>query len=217
MPSSNAIIKAKNVKILRENSDAGLTVAGDKGGTVGNVRPKSVMTAHEKDQQKQMKIVEEAKREAFEKGIVEGRNSREREIVSAMTAMSAVIAEIGASKKKFYLENEKEMLELVLAIARKVIHTEVSAGKDVVLAVLREAVKKVADESNLKVLLNPEDLSFITEMKQTLLQENALFKNAAFEGDESIKKGGVLLETAHLEVDARIEQQFEKIRESLKM
>jgi flagellar assembly protein FliH len=217
MPSSSTIIKAKNVKLLSNNHESALSAADAKGRSLGDVRTKSAMTAQEKDEQRWLEVVDEAKKGAYENGILEGRKLREREFVSAITAIYTAIEEIGTFKKKFYLENEEEMLELAIAIARKVIHTEVKESRDVVLAVLREAVKKITDENGLKVRLNPEDLRFIVEMKQELLQESNLFENAVFDGDAGIKKGGVVLETDHLEVDARLEQQLDKIKKSFKM
>jgi flagellar biosynthesis/type III secretory pathway protein FliH len=52
------------------------------------------------------------------------------------------------------------------------------------------------------------------DMKQDLSQEVGWLKNSAFEGDGSIKPGGVLLETVSGEIDARLDQQLAEIKKS---
>jgi len=72
----------------------------------------------------------------------------------------------------------------------------------------------VVDHENIKIRLNPEDLRFLMDLKQDLSQEVGWLKSSAFEGDGSIKPGGVLLETASGEIDARLEQQLNEIKKS---
>ncbi|MCK9362247.1 MAG: flagellar assembly protein FliH [Syntrophales bacterium] len=218
MPSSDTVIKAKNVKLLkgRPNS-AALTSENREDRQSGSRSSQSGLKSLGPEQEKWVKIIDTVKKEAYEKGFAEGEKLRKKELLDAVVAMSAAVKEIGTLKKKFYEENEKDVLQLALAVARKVIHTEVSASSDVVLSVLKDAVKEIANEKGLKVRLNPDDLRVIMELKNDLFQENAAFKNAVFEGDAGIKRGGVALETEHLEVDARLEKQLDKIKESFKI
>jgi flagellar assembly protein FliH len=108
------------------------------------------------------------------------------------------------------------MLGLACSIAEKVIHTEVSTNNEIVLAVLRDAVKNVVDRDGIKIRLNPDDLRFITEMNPDFLQGISGLKNMTFEGDAGIQRGGVILETISGEVDARLEQQLTEIKKTFK-
>lgn len=217
MPSSNAIIKAENVKLMRQNSpsapppDVRNNAGRQGGGSVGNEA-----ISRNDEQSKWLKITSTIKKESYEKGFAEGLEFRKKEFLAVVAAMTAAVTEIRTLKKKHYAEKENEMLDLVLAVARKVIHTETTINKNVALEILRETVKNINDEGVLKVHLHPEDLRFIMEMKNELLKENEIFKNAVFESDAGLERGGVLLETEHLEVDARLDHQFEKIKEAFK-
>lgn len=217
MPSSNAIIKAENVKLLRPNStsapppDVRNAGSRDGNGSVGNAA-----SPRNDEQLKWSKISSALKKESYEKGFAEGLEFRKKEFLSSIAAITAAITEIRTLKKRHYAEKENEILDLVLAVARKVIHTETTSNRNVALGILREAVKNINDEGGLKIHLHPDDLRFIMEMKSELLKENEIFKNAVFESDAGLERGGVLLETEHLEVDARLDHQFEKIKEAFK-
>jgi flagellar assembly protein FliH len=218
MPSSDStVIKAKNVKLLRGRAISRAVCSDESEGGTEERPPQYKKTAREHEQDKWSQIIETVKKESYEKGFADGTASQKQEVASSVAAMAAAVKEVRTLKKRFYAENEKELLDLVLAVAGKVIHKEVIADRGVVLAVLRDAVKKVADEAGLKVRLNPDDLKFITEMKKDILNENEIFRNAVFEGDETIRRGGVLLETEHLAVHVTPEQQLDKIREAFKI
>jgi flagellar assembly protein FliH len=218
MPSSNAIIKAENVKLLRSYStSAPLPDVKNTGSSRKTTGSEGKGTTHQNEEQsKWLQISSAFKKESYEKGFAEGLEFRKKEFVAAIAAMTAAVTELRTLKKKHYAEKENEILDLVLAVARKVIHTETTINRNVALEILREAVKNINDEGGLKVHLHPDDLRFVMEMKKELLKENEIFNNAVFESDAGLERGGVLLETEHLEVDARLDHQFEKIKEVFK-
>ncbi len=218
MPLSDSVIKARDVRLLRESHDH--SVANLDSGRNGRNDDSSRLAAIALLQQEKehlLKSIDTAKQEAYEKGFQEGLEHKRQDLLSAISAISAAVEEVTTFKQRFYDENEQDVLDLVLAVAEKVIHTELTVNRSIALAILKDSVKKVAEEDGLRIRLNPEDFEFVMEMKKHLAPENNVFKKAVFESDSSVRRGGVLLETEHLEVDARLEQQFEKVKESLKM
>ena len=67
-----------------------------------------------------------------------------------------------------YQKIEQEVVELALAIARKVICREIEVDKEVVVCVAREALTKIEDPGNIKIKMNPADLKFIHQTKYQL-------------------------------------------------
>lgn len=217
MPSSNAIIKAENVKLLRSHATSAPLPDGKNTGSGKEAGSEGKETTFQNDEQsKWLQASSALKKESYEKGFTEGLEFRKKEFIAAIAAMNSAVTELQTLKKRHYAENENEILDLVLAVARKVIHTEAAINRNVALEILREAVKNINDEGGLRVHLHPDDLRFIMEMKKELLKENEIFNNAVFESDPGLERGGVLLETEHLEVDARLDHQFEKIKEAFK-
>jgi flagellar assembly protein FliH len=216
---SDKIIKAKNVKLM--DTPAGTQVqylSGNGELRESGVSPKgSELFSHAGEPGRFSEGIANVKKEAYGKGFSDGIESRKKEIVQILNAMVEVTRETAELKKKLYTEAEEQMLHLVFSIAEKVIHTEVSTNRKIVLEVLREAAKSVVDRDSIKIHLNPDDLRFIMEIKPDLFQEIHWLKNAAFEEDASIKPGGVLLETLSGEVDARLEMQLKEIKSSFKI
>ena len=218
MRLSDKVIKAKNVKMIEDpvHPDGKLpsNITGMKS---SSLYPKaSVLFTRGGEKGKLEEKIAEAKKEAHAKGFAEGVESRKQEFLVALNAMAGVTREIGEVRKRIFSEVEEQMLGLACSIAEKVIHTEVGTNKEIVLAVLRDAVKNVVDHDGMKIRLNPDDLRFITEMKPDFLQGISGLKNTIFQEDASIKRGGVILETISGEVDARLEQQLTEIKKTFK-
>jgi flagellar assembly protein FliH len=216
---SDKIIKAQNVKFMEKPAGTHVQYLGSKGGLRESGVPQkgSDLLLHAGEPERLSQEIANVKKEAYEKGFTNGIESRKKEIVQILKAMTQVTREVVELKKRLYAEAEEQMLHLVFSIAEKVIHTEVSTNKKIVLEVLREAAKNVVDRDSIKIHLNPEDLRFIAEIKPDLFQEFNWLKSAVFEEDASIKPGGVLLETLSGEVDARLEQQLEEIKSAFKI
>ncbi len=165
---------------------------------------------------------EEANRrekEAYQKGFYQGREEGIRlgqeEIKPYVTIIEAIQAEWAERKEKFFEENELVVVRLAFEIAKKVIHQEVSANPDLVLYVVREALKKASNSQNLVIKLNPQDVAVLERGKDDRLPELKKFDRLEIVPDESIERGGCILDTDSGLLDARLEVQLKKIEEAL--
>ena len=159
-------------------------------------------------------------KKAFQKGFIEGEkaafDSQAVGVASAVQSMNRAIAEIRRLSQEIYQSIEREVVELALSIARKVVCQEIKINRDVVLCVTREALSQVDVPGKIKIRLNPADLEFITSIQgqnSTFLQE---VDKVTFEAEESISSGGCVIETQLGEIDARIEKQFQVVEEKFR-
>jgi flagellar assembly protein FliH len=214
IPLSDNIIKAKDIRVVKIEPGAprktGLNTA--TGGMADKQWPPS---DGEKERMDSPQLIDKVKKEAYEKGFAEGVGFKKKEMEAALHAISVVLSEVKQLKKDFYAGIEDEMLKLALSVARKVINMEISSNRQVVLAVLNKATRKISEANGLKIFLNPDDLSFIMGMKEELFRENTLLRDAVFESSPGVERGGVLLETDKYEVDARLDEQFKIIKGAL--
>jgi len=111
---------------------------------------------------------------------------------------------------------EKEVVELALAIARKVICREIEMDKEVVVCVAREALAQVEDPGKITIKLNPADLQFINETKYQLSEMIENIGNVTLESEGGIQSGGCVVETDLGEIDARIDHQLQAVEESFR-
>lgn len=130
----------------------------------------------------------------------------------ASKAIDKLIGELETAKKRLLERSEREMLDLVLLVVGKVIHKKVDEDRDIIVSVLRDAIKGIREKEGARVRLNPEDYRYITEVNPDFL---SACEDIALERDEEIGRGGAVIETRSGTVDARLDGQLDKVRESL--
>lgn len=162
------------------------------------------------------RIQQQAFEQGFADGLREGRVQGEAEFSSLVKMLSTLHNEFASLKERFYEEHQDIILELALKIARSVIHNEIRIHNDVVVHILKDAIRLAMDRERLKIRVNPEDLSVCLERKPEILKSADGIKQIIFEPDETIAQGGALIEYAFGEIDARIDQQFFELEDRLR-
>lgn len=153
----------------------------------------------------------EAYGKGFSKGETEGINRKQKELALAAESLAKLTRELKVLKKDFLKDSEKEIIDLVFSIAGSVIHKEVKTDRDVILSVISDAMRTIQEKKNVSIRLNPEDYRYMTEAKSDFLDS---FKDILIEKDEKIDQGGAVIKTHSGTLDARLDQQLNKIRES---
>jgi len=159
--------------------------------------------------------IKQIQQDAYGKGYAEGLKSQNKDIAAKLEVLAAVTKTIPQIKKDILEKGEEQMVKLALAIAEKILQQEVSTRKEIILDVLKGALKKIAETDGMKVHLNPQDFRYMMEVKKDFLQSFDGIRNLVFEEDSSIKRGGAVVETMFGEVDARLENQLKEIKTAL--
>jgi len=170
------------------------------------------------------KLDTQAYQEGFKAGLEKGTNEGERvgfewateKLEPLLDSLQQGLLQLKNLRQNTYQGIEKEVVELALAIARKVICREIEVDKEVVVRVAREALAKVEDPGRIIIKLNPSDLEFINETKYQLSEMIGNIDNLKLESEGSIQSGGCLVETDLGEIDARIEHQLQAVEESFR-
>jgi len=153
--------------------------------------------------------------EAYARGFAEGQKSKHKEVIDALESLATATKSIPTIKKNILEKGEEQMVKLALAIAEKIIQQEVSTKKDVIFAVLKNAIKNIAETEGMKIRLNTQDFRYMMEVKKDFLQSFDGIRNVVFEEDSSIKRGGAVVETMFGDVDARLESQIKEIKTAM--
>ncbi len=153
--------------------------------------------------------------QGFSAGVQKGQELQKSALRKTTETMSGLISQLSALKQQVLDHAETEMLHLVLAIAKKIIHREAAVDSGIVMDVIRQAIRHVADRDGMKIRLNPADFRQIMMIKEDFLQSVDGVKNVVFEEDSGIQQGGAVIETRFGEVDARLDRQIEELAASL--
>lgn len=162
----------------------------------------------------------EIEKQAFQKGFQAGEKSAldslRTEVDAAVQSMTRAIAEIQNLRQEIYHSIEREVVELALSIARKVVCQEIKINPEVVVCVAREALSQVDVPGKIKIRLNPADLQFITSAQGRISEILHQMDNVTLEAEEGIASGGCLIETNLGDIDARIEKQFQVVEDKFR-
>lgn len=153
----------------------------------------------------------DGKQEGLEEGEKKGFASANTKFESLMEALHQALEQLQGLRGKAAREFESEVVELSLAIARKVVYRETSTDREIVLAVAREALKQLENPGKIKIKINPADLQAAEEAGIGFCDLAENVKQIRVEAEASIDAGGCVIETDCGEIDARIDQQLQTV------
>jgi len=202
--SGRKVIKSEDVKFFRAPGDLALSADGFDPERVKDAFARKIRIAEQ-----------ECYERGLSDGIRKGRELEKNETLQTLQAMSVIVKEMSALKKNALENLEGEIVQLSLAVAEKVIHLEATTNPEVIRGVLKEAIKNIGDRENMKIRVHPQDFHFMMEIKNDFLQSFDGIRNVIFAEDESIQRGGAIIETVCGEVDARLDQQYNEIKAAM--
>lgn len=148
-------------------------------------------------------VREKARKEGFAAGESKG-----------LSQVTEKLVHLETLKEKFYKETEGEIIKLVMATAEKVIGKIVEERPDVIRNIVRQALERSIGD-RITVRVNPEDYQTIKSGDYEFKDVLDRTKRLHFKEDESVAKGGCIVETEVGTIDAQIETQMEAIRKAL--
>ena len=159
-------------------------------------------------------IETEAYIRGFNKGEKAGFDAAGERIDSLQAMLTGAIEELGRIQKQIQQDGEKEIVDLALVVAERVVRQELHANREAISAVVREALKKVEHQQAIVIRMNPADIQFLDQSQLPFADNGDQSNRNRFriEADESISRGGCFIETESGDVDARIETQIEIIK-----
>ena len=156
-------------------------------------------------------------KEAYERGFAQGEKAGmelgEKRFDSMIKSFNEALEGMRKLKEELYQKSEEEMVELVLAIARRIIQRDASTDKKIILSMIKSALNFVADQEETRVRLNPSDLEFATQHRGEIMEG---MKNVTFEGDERVLRGDATIESNRGIIDCGIESHLQKVEEVLR-
>jgi flagellar assembly protein FliH len=168
------------------------------------------------DPQRIAEIEEKSYQSGFAAGEKAGFQSRAQEVEAVLSCLQQALSKLQGLRKEIYHSIEKEVVNLALAVARKVVCQEVEINKEVVLEIVRAALSRVEVPGEITVKLNPADLQFIQDTNIQVTDFFPHLDHVRFEAEVSILNGGCIIETNLGEIDARIEKQFQVVEETFR-
>jgi flagellar assembly protein FliH len=157
--------------------------------------------------------------EAYEKGFVQGEKDGfelgEKKAVKVIENIENLFNEITNLKCDILKQYEKEILELILAVAEKIVHHEVKLDDTVVKNAIFDALELAVEKSKVVFNVNPDDYDYVEKLRPEFFNQNKELKSIVVSSNPSVTRGGCFLETPYGNIDATIQSMLEKISHCL--
>lgn len=134
---------------------------------------------------------------------------------TALPALESAAAALEVERDKWISEWESAAVKLAQAIAERILRHELSRRPEAALSTIREALQLAAGQPHIQVRLHPDDLEQLRECGDEIAGKLTRIAETSLVADETISRGGCLVETRHGAIDARLETQLERISQEL--
>jgi flagellar assembly protein FliH len=153
-------------------------------------------------------------REAFAKGYAQGERAGleagGKRAEAMLRRVAQTLTDLASLRETLMQQTERQMVQLALTIARRIIYREVSLDPELIAAMAHVALKKLGTSSPATIRLNPEDYTVVAH-------DGERWGGAQVHvvPDPAIARGGCLVESEFGRIDASIDRQFEEMTRAL--
>ena len=151
----------------------------------------------------------------FEEGHAEGMAAAEAAMRPMLEGLHALLTGIQENHTAFYRAAERQVIDLSLQIAQKVIEREVENMPDLAVNVIRGALEEMDARTAVRVRVNPDDAELLQRRWTQVVPSAVGADRIELVADESIQPGGGIIETTHGQVDAQLGTKLEQLGNAL--
>jgi len=174
--------------------------------------PKSPMVENEGENDPH-KIWKQKVEQAYQKGFEEGMAKGLAKVNEEIERLNSLLKQISEEKAQLYKDVEREVVELSIAIAERVVGAISERDRERILDIVKRAIGSLSDKSEVTIYISIEDEPVLLEAKDRILQGiEGKFKIVA---DPNIPKGGCIVQGKTGRIDALLSTQLEEVRKRL--
>lgn len=154
-------------------------------------------------------------RDAFAKGFAAGERAgleaAGQRGEAMLTRLTDTLEQLASLRNTMIHRTERQMVQLALAIAHRIIQREVSLDRDLVVAMARVALDRLGETARVTVRMNPDDFAVTAQARAAQLAGS----NVSVVADARIGRGGCRVESDLGVMDAGVEEQLREVARAL--
>ncbi|MCK4305246.1 MAG: hypothetical protein KAY24_13500 [Candidatus Eisenbacteria sp.] len=153
--------------------------------------------------------------EGREEGILQGRRDEQRNLQKQSETLQMIVAEILDERGRLLMSVRRDLIRLALLMTERIARRGLVLDEETVLRAIHEALEQVGASQQVVIHLSSEDLAtaqtHVGEIEALIPQSARLELRA----DPSITRGGCLVDTHELHLDASVETLLDRFDEVL--
>jgi flagellar assembly protein FliH len=151
----------------------------------------------------------------YEQGQAAGMAAAEQSMSDMLRQLGTLLMGIQESHATFFRTAERQVVDLALQIAAKVVEREVENMPDLAVNVIRSALEEMDARTAVRVRVNPADAELLQRRWASVVPSGVSAERIELQPDERISPGGGVIETTHGSVDAQLETKLEQLGNAL--
>jgi flagellar assembly protein FliH len=132
-----------------------------------------------------------------------------------VAAFAACCQKIDEQRKAMFQQGRTDLINLIILLCEKILGQELATPRNVIASTLQSALEQAIESEEYYVTLHPEDLALAETRVPELITAIRGLERIVFKTDDTMSRGGCLLESAAGSVDATIETQLASLKEFL--
>jgi flagellar assembly protein FliH len=154
-------------------------------------------------------------RDAFSKGFAQGERAGSEAAAQRGEAMlrrlTETLEELTTLREQMIHQTERQMVQLALAIARRIVHREVSIDQDLLIAMARVALDRLGESAHVTVRLSPQDYEATSAVRSAQWDGT----HVTVVADARVGRGGCRVESEFGAMDAGVDAQIHELARAL--
>ncbi len=164
-----------------------------------------------------LKNAEDIQRRAYEEGFASGEKAGfsegEQKCMLLIERIEKIISEVTSFKSGFIADVEKQVIDLSVTIANRIIIEEIIMRPEIVVTMVKEALKRLQRVGNIRIKINPTLYDLFMKMKPELLE---VHEDITFDVDSNVPVTGPLviseIEEVVTDIDSLIDNIVDEMR-----
>lgn len=155
-------------------------------------------------------VLNEARREGFDKGYNEGKAQFDGLIFEANDIKNKAISHYNEVMSNV----ESDIISMVLDISRKVISSEIKFNKENIFYLVKNTIEKCANREEILLKTSDEDYEYLCKSSERLRSQIEGLEELKIKNESSLSTGNFIVETPYGCVDASVDTKIKKIEET---
>lgn len=147
----------------------------------------------------------------YHKGEVAGMEQAKAVLDPVAEQLARTAADLAQTRRKLRRDAEDDVVKLSLAIARRILHRELSIDPEAILGVVKAALDKLEGREIDRLRVNPED----AEIVRRHMERAGAPQRFEIVPDARLGRGCAVFETSRGNMDASVDTQLEEIQRGL--
>jgi flagellar assembly protein FliH len=153
--------------------------------------------------------------QGHEEGYAAGLAAAEASMAAQIEQLARLINNVGEQHATFYRAAERQVVDLALQIAQRVVEHEVENIPDLAVGVIRSALDEMDARTAVRVRVSPEDEELLRRRWSQVVPPGVDASRIELQVDERIQSGGAVIETTQGQVDAQLETKLAQLGNAL--